>query len=73
VVAGNIRRNSRAKLVRDGIVMWEGSLASLKHFKEDRKEIAAGFECGIGLAGFNDVKVGDIIECFEIVQIAREL
>jgi translation initiation factor IF-2 len=73
VVAGNIRRNSRAKLVRDGIVLWEGTLASLKHFKEDRKEIAAGFECGIGLTGFNDVKVGDIIECFEIIQIAREL
>jgi translation initiation factor IF-2 len=73
VVAGKIRRNSRAKLVRDSIILWEGSLASLKHFKEDRKEIVAGFECGIGLTGFNDVKVGDIIECFEIIEIAREL
>lgn len=73
VVAGTIKRNSRAKLVRDSIVIWEGSLASLKHFKEDRKEIAAGLECGIGLTGFNDVTIGDIIECFEIIEIAREL
>lgn len=73
VVAGVIKRNARAKLVRDSLILWEGPLASLKHFKEDRKEIATGFECGIGLTGFNDVKVGDIIECFEIIEIAREL
>jgi translation initiation factor IF-2 len=54
-------------------VIWEGPIGSLKHFQEDRKEMAAGFECGIGLAGYDDVKVGDIIECFEIVSIAREL
>ncbi|MBN1435320.1 translation initiation factor IF-2 [Candidatus Fermentibacterales bacterium] len=73
VVTGVIRRAASARLVRDGVLVWEGSIGSLKHFQEDRKEMAAGFECGIGLAGFDDVKVGDIIECFDILKIARQL
>ena len=73
VVAGLIRRNARVRLVRDGVDVWSGKVSSLKHFKEDRKEMKSGFECGIGLEGFNDIKVGDIIECFEIVSIARQL
>ncbi|NLP06416.1 translation initiation factor IF-2 [Candidatus Fermentibacteria bacterium] len=73
VVGGLIRRSSRFRLVRNGVVTWEGELSSLKHFKEDRKEVAAGYECGIGLAGYGDVKVGDIIECYEIVEVSRAL
>ncbi len=73
VMAGLIRRNARIRLVRDGVIVHEGSISSLKHFKEDKKEISAGFECGIGIAGYGDVKPGDIIESYEIVQIAREL
>ena len=73
VVAGLIRRNASVRLVRDGVDLWAGKVSSLKHFKEDRREMKSGFECGIGLAGYNDIKVGDIIECFEIVSIAREL
>jgi len=73
VVVGTVKRGSRFRLVRNGVVTWEGELSSLKHFKEDRREIQAGYECGIGLAGFSDLKVGDIIECFEIVEVSRAL
>lgn len=73
IIAGKIKRNARIRLVRNGVVLWEGEISSLKHFKEDRREMAAGFECGIGLERFNDIKVGDTIESFEIVKIAREL
>jgi len=73
VVGGVIRRNASVRLVRDGVDIWTGLVGSLKHFKEDRKEMKSGYECGIGLSGFNDVKVGDVIECFEIVSVARQL
>jgi translation initiation factor IF-2 len=73
VMAGMIKRNARIRLVRDGVIVHEGSICSLKHFKEDKREISAGFECGIGVAGYGDIKVGDIIESYEIIQIAREL
>ncbi|PIE53116.1 translation initiation factor IF-2 [Candidatus Fermentibacteria bacterium] len=73
IVAGKIKRNARARLVRNGVVLWEGEISSLKHFKEDRREMVAGFECGIGLEKYNDIKVGDTIESFQIVKIAREL
>lgn len=73
VVAGMIKRNARIRLVRDGVIVHEGFISSLKHFKEDRREINAGFECGIGIAGYGDIKVGDVIESYEVVQIAREL
>ncbi len=73
IIAGKIKRNATARLVRNGVVLWEGEISSLKHFKEDRREMVAGFECGIGLARYNDIKVGDTIESFEIVKIAREL
>jgi len=65
---GLVRRNARARLLRDGVQIWEGGFASLKRFKDDVREVQAGFECGIGLDGFNDVKVGDVIEPFEIVE-----
>ncbi len=73
IVAGKIKRNARARLVRNGIVLWEGEISSLKHHKDDKREMVAGFECGIGLFKYNDIKAGDTIESFEIIKIAREL
>ncbi len=70
---GKIVRNSKVRLVRDGIQVFEGGLSSLKRFKEDVREVESGFECGIGLEGFNDIKVGDTIEAFKIVETKRKL
>ena len=70
---GVIRRNAKARVIRDGIVVWEGPLLSLKRFKDDVREVSAGYECGIGLAGFQDLKEGDILEAFEIVEEKRHL
>ena len=70
VIDGNIRRNARARLIRDGVVSWEGNIASLRRFKDDVSEVREGFECGIGLENFNDVKVGDQIESYIIEKIA---
>ena len=70
---GRITRQGEAKarLVRDGVVVWEGKLASLRRFKDDVSEVKAGFECGIGLQNFNDVKVGDVIEVFQMERVAQ--
>ena len=73
VVDGKIGRNDQARLVREGVVVYEGKLGSLKRFKDDVKEVATGYECGIGIENFNDIKVGDVIETYIIEQIAREL
>jgi translation initiation factor IF-2 len=70
---GLARRNSLARLVRDNVVVWEGTLSSLKRFKEDAKEVKTGYECGIGLERYNDIKVGDIIETYEIIETKTEL
>ena len=64
VTDGNIRRNAEVRLTRDNIVIYEGKIDSLKRFKDDAKEVATGFECGIGLENFNDVKENDVIEAF---------
>ena len=69
---GKINRSNEVRLLRDGRVIYEGKLASLKRFKDDAKEVASGFECGIGIENFNDIKVGDVIEAFEIEEVARE-
>ena len=69
VQSGKIIRNSSVRLVRDGIVVHEGALASLRRFKDDVKEVATNYECGIALEKFNDIKEGDIIECFAMEQI----
>ena len=66
---GKIARNAKARLVRDSVVIHEGEIASLKRFKDDAKEVASGYECGIGLENFNDIKEGDVIEAFIMVQI----
>ncbi|HYY57575.1 MAG TPA: translation initiation factor IF-2, partial [Pyrinomonadaceae bacterium] len=70
VIDGTIRRNARARLIRDGIVTWEGGIASLRRFKDDASEVREGFECGIGLENFNDIKVGDQIEAYIIEKVA---
>ena len=70
---GKIERNDRIRVVRDGIMIYEGEIGSLKRFKDDVREVASGFECGINVAGFNDVKVGDILEAFVTVEVVRKL
>jgi translation initiation factor IF-2 len=70
---GRIDRKGRARVVRDGIVAYDGEIGSLKRFKDDVKEVREGFECGIGIANFNDVKVGDVIECYTVEEVARTL
>jgi translation initiation factor IF-2 len=73
VVSGNIMRNSRARVVRDGVVVYEGRIASLRRFKDDVREVAEGFECGISIENFQDVHEGDIIEAYEVREVARQL
>jgi translation initiation factor IF-2 len=70
---GRIMRNNRVRLIRDGIEVFDGTIASLKRFKEDVREVEQGFECGIGLESYNDVKTGDIIEAYRSVEIKRKL
>jgi len=69
---GKIPRNGLARLVRDGVELWEGKLASLKRFKDDVREVQSGFECGIGLEGYNDLKVGDTVQVFRKVEVAAQ-
>lgn len=71
VTEGSINRNARARLVRDGVVVYDGTIVSLRRFKDDVQSVATGFECGIGLSKFRDIKVGDTIESFEVREIAR--
>ena len=71
VVEGELTRDDQVRLVRDGIVVYEGKIASLRRYKDDVKSVKAGFECGIGLENFQDVKPGDLIEGFRIEQVAR--
>jgi len=66
VLDGTIRRGARARLVRDGVQIYQGRVGSLRRFKDDVREVQSGFECGIGIEGYNDIKVGDVIEAFEI-------
>jgi translation initiation factor IF-2 len=71
VLDGVIRRNANARLVRDGTVVYESTIGSLRRFKDDVREVAAGFECGIGIEGYQDVKEGDLIQAFEVQEVAR--
>lgn len=72
VTDGKITRNTKVRIIRDGIVVYTGELASLKRFKDDVKEVAAGYECGLGILNFNDIKAGDVIEGYEQVLIERK-
>jgi translation initiation factor IF-2 len=73
VLDGKVTRNTKVRIVRDGIVVHDGKLGSLKRFKDDVKEVNKGFECGLNIEGFNDIKVGDIIEGYELVEIKAKL
>lgn len=73
VRSGNITRGSRVRVVRDGVELYAGTLGSLRRFKDDAKEVKEGYECGIGVENFNDVKVGDVIEAYRTEEVARTL
>ena len=71
VTEGEISRDDRVRLVRDGIVVYDGKLASMRRFKDDVKSVKAGYECGLGLENYQDFHVGDVIEGYKIVEVAR--
>ena len=71
VLEGTIRRNGKIRLIRDGVVYWDGTLSSLKRFKDDAREVTNGFECGMSFTNFHDFKEGDHVECYEIVEEKR--
>jgi len=73
VLDGLVKRGSSARLLRANVVIWTGELDSLKRFKDDVREVKAGFECGLSLKNFNDIEVGDQLEIFEVQEIARTL
>lgn len=73
VRSGVISRQGRARVIRDGVEVYSGEIGSLRRFKDDVKEVREGFECGIGIENFNDVKIGDVIECYRKEQVARTL
>jgi len=73
VLDGKITRNSKIRIVRDGVVVYTGELASLKRFKDDVKEVSKGYECGLNIQNFNNIEVGDIVEAYEQVEVARKL
>ena len=69
VVDGILKRDAQVRVVRDGVVVYTSKLSSLKRFKEDATEVRTGYECGAGIANFNDVKLGDVLECFNVQRI----
>ena len=71
VTDGKVQRNASVRLLRDNVVVFEGKLSSLRRFKDDVREVASGYECGIGLENYNDVKEGDVIECFVMEEVER--
>ena len=73
VRSGKVRRNAQAHVIRDGVEVYTGKVESLKRFKEDAREVESGYECGIGIENFNDIKVGDVIEVFEVREVAKTL
>jgi len=73
VKEGKITRHAKIRVIRDGIVVYTGTLGSLKRFKDDVKEVSTGYDCGLNIDNFNDIKVGDIVEAYEIVEIKRKL
>jgi translation initiation factor IF-2 len=73
VRSGMISRTGRIRVIRDGKEIYDGAIGSLRRFKDDVKEVKEGFECGIGIENFNDIKVGDILECYKKEEVARTL
>jgi translation initiation factor IF-2 len=70
---GKIMRSALVRLIRDGVVIYDGKISSLRRFKDDAREVASGFECGIGIENYNDIQVGDVIEAYIKEQIERKL
>jgi len=70
---GKVKRTSKVRLIRDGIVIYTGELGSLKRFKDDVKEVSSGYDCGLNIANYNDVKEGDMIEAYEEVEVSKTL
>ena len=73
VTSGKILRNSGIRLIREGVVVYTGELASLKRFKDDVKEVAKGYDCGLQVKNYNDIKEGDIVEGFQEVAVKKKL
>ncbi len=73
VLDGKITRGNKVRLLRDGFVVYDGTIYALRRFKDDVRDVESGYECGISLENFNDIKVGDIIESYKIVEIKRKL
>jgi translation initiation factor IF-2 len=73
VIDGKVTRNANVRLLRDSRVIFDGKLSSLKRFKDDAKEVAEGYECGMGIENYNDIKIGDLIEAYTIEMITPEL
>ena len=67
------QRNQNLRLLRDGVIIYEGKLSSLRRFKDDVKEVQHGYECGIGIENYNDIKIGDVIECYYMQEIKPEI
>ncbi|MBF0334535.1 MAG: hypothetical protein HQL40_12965, partial [Alphaproteobacteria bacterium] len=73
VTEGVIKRGAKVRLLRDDVVVFQGSLGQLKRFKDDAREVREGYECGVSLENYNDLQVGDVIECFDIEEVAATL
>ena len=73
ITEGTVKRGAKVRIVRDDVVVHEGDLSQLKRFKDDAREVKEGYECGMGFANYNDIKVGDKVECFEIKEVSRDL
>jgi translation initiation factor IF-2 len=73
VTQGEIQRRGKIRVIRDSVQIYEGELGSLKRFKDDVREVREGFECGLNVSNFNDIKVGDVIECYRVEEFARSL
>jgi translation initiation factor IF-2 len=73
VTEGVVRRTARARVIREGIVTFDGKLAALKRFKDDAREVKDGLECGLSFENFNDMKVGDTVECYEVQEVRQSL
>ena len=69
VIDGKIMRDSKVRLIRDGVVVYEGELGSLKRFKDDVKEVKQGYECGLTIQNYNDIKEGDVIEAYQMKEV----
>ena len=73
VTDGLFKRSARVRLLRDNVVIYDGALGSLKRFKDDVREVKEGFECGMSIEGYDDIRQGDVIEAYEIEEVARSL